>query len=269
MKRYKMVLLTGASSGIGKEIAYSIAPQAEKMVLVSRREELLAAIANDLNLRFGCDAFALPFDLSSPGAAEKVFERAMELAGRPPDLLVNAAGVGFCGDASEIPLDLDLRMLSLNVEVPLALCKLALKTMYARRKGVILNVSSVGGFLPGPFMASYYASKAFLLSYSEALAEEARPHGVRVLTLCPGTVDTEFFDKAGASKGFFRRHFSSSPQAVASAAVGAILRGFPDRIVPGCVNRAILVFERLMPHRFIVSLAAKFLKPSKTRGDAK
>lgn len=266
MKRYKMILLTGASSGIGKEIAYSIAPQAEKMVLVARREELLSSMANDLNLRFGCDAFALPFDLSRSGAAEKVFDRAMELAGRPPDMLVNCAGVGFCGEASEIPSDLDIRTLTLNVETSLVLCKLALKTMYARRKGVILNVSSMGGFSPGPFMASYYASKAFLLSYSEALAEEARPHGVRVLTLCPGTVDTGFLDKAGAAGGLFRRLFASSPQSVASAAVGAVLRGFPDRIVPGRINRVILMFERLLPRRLIVTLAAKFLKPSKNKG---
>ncbi len=260
MRRYKVILITGASSGIGKEIAYAIAPQGERIVLVSRREEKLQVIADDLTLRFGCDANVIAADLSLPGNAQEVFDKVLEIAGQPPDLLVNNAGIGFCGDASEIQMGPECRMLTLNMETPLVLCKLTLKSMYARQKGVVLNVASLGGFVPGPFMASYYASKAFLRSYSEAISAEARAHGVRVLTLCPGTVDTEFFASAGASKGFWRRFFCHSPQQVAACAVEAILRGFPDRIVPGRLNRIVLWAERLLPRSLVTHLAGKFLK---------
>lgn len=260
MKRYKVLLITGASSGIGKEIAYSLSPQTEQVVLVARRSEKLEALAEDLSVRFGTKAHALAADLSLPSEAERVFEKTIELTGRPPDILVNNAGIGFCGSATEIPVEVERKMVALNVETPLVLCKLALKTMYARRKGVILNVASVAGFLPGPYMSAYFATKAFVLSYSEAISEEARAHGVRILTLCPGTVNTEFFELAGAKRGFLRRTFDKSPQAVASAAVRAILDGYPDRIVPGIPTKLLIVALRLIPSPLARFLSGKFLQ---------
>lgn len=260
MKRYKVLLITGASSGIGKEIAYALAPQTEQVVLVARRFERLEALAKDLSVRFGTTAFALTADLSEPSEAERVFEKTIELTGRPPDILVNNAGVGFCGDTTEIPLEAERKMVALNVEAPFILCKLVLKTMYARRKGVILNVASIAGFLPGPYMAAYFASKAFVLSYSEAISEEARAHGVRVLTLCPGTVDTDFFTLAGAKRGFLRKTFDSSPQAVATAAVRAILDGYPDRVVPGIPTKLLIVLLHLIPSPLARFLSGKFLQ---------
>lgn len=261
MKRYKALLITGASAGIGKEIAYTLAPQTENIVLVARRADKLETLAKDLSVRFSVNAFALPADLSVSGAAEQVFEKTIELVGRPPDLLVNDAGIGYSGDATEIPTESETKMVTLNIESLMVLCKLSLKTMYARRCGVILNVASVAGFQPGPYMAAYYASKAFVLSYSEALAEEARPYGVRVLTLCPGTVDTGFHFQAGSKRGFWRTLFSTSPEKVAWEAAKAILLGFPDRIVPGPINKAVLFVERLLPRFVVTHLTGKFLKP--------
>ncbi|MBP5247653.1 MAG: SDR family oxidoreductase [Fibrobacter sp.] len=263
MKRYKALLITGASAGIGKEIAYALAPQTDNIVLVARRADKLEALAKDLSVRFGVKAYALPADLSVSGSATQVFDKTIELVGRPPDLLVNDAGVGFSGEASEIPTESEVKMITLNVESLMVLCKLALKPMYARRSGVILNVASVAGFQPGPYMAAYYASKAFVLSYSEALAEEARPYGVRVLTLCPGTVDTEFHFFASSKRGYLRNLLSSSPQSVAWEAARAILLGFPERIVPGIVNKAVLLAERLLPRFVVTRLTGKFLDPRK------
>jgi short-subunit dehydrogenase len=263
MKRYKALLITGASAGIGKELAYALAPQVENIVLVARRANKLETLAKDLSVRFGVNAYALPADLSVSGAAAQVFEKTIELVGRPPDILVNDAGVGFTGEASEIPTESEVKMITLNIESLMVLCKLALKPMYARRSGVILNVASIAGFQPGPYMAAYYATKAFALSYSEALAEEARPYGVRVLTLCPGTVDTEFHFIANSKRGYLRNLLSSSPQGVAWEAARAILLGFPDRIVPGPINKAIVFIERLLPRFVITHLAGKFLNPRK------
>ena len=261
MKRYKALLVTGASSGIGKEIAYGLAPQAEQVVLVARRSDKLEALAQDISLRFGTKAFALAADLSVSGNAQTVFEKFIELVGCPPDILVNDAGAGFCGEAAELSVEAEAQMLRLNMESLMVLCKLALKTMYARRKGVILNVASMGGFQPGPYMAAYFASKAFVLSYSEALAEESRLHGVRVLTLCPGSVDTNFHALAGSKRGFLRYFFSSTPQQVAWEAVRAILSGFPNVVVPGYSNKAILLAERFLPRRLVTILSVKLLKP--------
>lgn len=260
MKRFRTILLTGASSGIGREIAYALAPQAENIVLVARRSDRLEALASDLSLRFGVSAYALPADLSVPNAAERVFEKTVELAGSSPDLLVNDAGVGFQGDASEIPMAAELQMLRLNIESLLVLSKLALGEMYAQRRGVVLNVSSMAGFQPGPYMAAYYATKAFVLSYSEALAEEAKAHRVRVIALCPGFIDTEFHFHAGSRKGFFRCLFRQSPRTVAWEAVRAVLGGASGAVVPGTFHKLIVFAERFLPRRFTTALMARILR---------
>ena len=263
MKRYRIVLLTGASSGIGKEIAYALASQAERIVLVARRSEKIEEIARDLSLRFGVSAFALSADLSIPGEASRVFEKTVELAGDAPDLLVNDAGVGFQGKASEIPVDAECKMLRINVESLMVLSKLALRAMEKKRRGVILNVSSMAGFQPGPYMAAYYATKAFALSYSEALAEEARNSHVRLLVLCPGFVDTEFHLHAGSQKGFFRCLFRSSAQSVAWEAVRAVLEGKSGIIVPGKFNKCLLFAERFLSRRLLVKAMACILRRGK------
>ncbi len=263
MKRYRTILLTGASSGIGKELAYALAPQAERIVLVARRTEKIEEIARDLSVRFGVTAFALSADLSISGEASRVFEKTVELAGEAPDLLVNDAGVGFQGMASEIPVDAECKMLRINVESLMVLSKLALQAMQKKRRGVILNVSSMAGFQPGPYMAAYYATKAFVLSYSEALAEEVRSHHVRVLALCPGFVDTDFHLHAGSRKGFFRCLFRTSARSVAWEAVRAILEGKSGIVVPGYFNKCLLFAERFLSRRLVVKAMARILHREK------
>ncbi|MCK9181534.1 MAG: SDR family oxidoreductase [Fibrobacteraceae bacterium] len=260
MKRYKTVLLTGASSGIGKEFAYALAPQTDFIVLVARRSDKLDALAEDLETRFGAETKTLIADLSIPGEAAKVFEKTIELTGNSPDLLVNNAGVGFCGTSSEIPVEAECKMLTLNNESLMVLCKLSLKSMCTRRCGTILNVASIGAFQPGPYMAAYYASKAFVLSYSEAIAAEARPFGVRVIALCPGTVNTEFHSMAGSKMGFFRRHFQSSAKDVVSFAMRSLLFGYPDLVIPGICNKLIIFLERVLPRRVVTYFSGLYLK---------
>lgn len=263
MKRFRIILLTGASSGIGKEIAYALAPQAERIVLVARRTEKIEEIARDLSVRFGVSAFALSADLSLPGEASRVFEKTVELAGDAPDVLVNDAGVGFQGKASEIPLDAECKMLRVNIESLMVLSKLSLQAMEKKRRGVILNVSSMAGFQPGPYMAAYYATKAFVLSYSEALAEEARNVRVRILALCPGFVDTEFHLRSGSRKGFFRCLFRSSARTVAWEAVRAILGGASGIVVPGKFNNLLLFAERFLSRRLVAKAMSHILRREK------
>ncbi len=263
MKRFRIILLTGASSGIGKEIAYALAPQSERIVLVARRTEKIEEIARDLSVRFGVSAFALSADLSIPGEASRVFEKTVELAGDAPDVLVNDAGVGFQGKATEIPVDAECKMLRVNVESLMVLSKLSLQAMEKKRRGVILNVSSMAGFQPGPYMAAYYATKAFVLSYSEALAEEARNARVRILALCPGFVDTEFHLRSGSRKGFLRCLFRSSARTVAWEAVRAVLGGASGIVVPGKFNRLLLLAERFLPRRLVAKAMARILHRGK------
>ncbi len=265
MKRFGVVLITGASSGIGRELAYALAPQAEKMVLVARRTEKIEELSADLSVRFGTSAFALSADLSVPGAAERVFAEAKSLAGSAPDMLVNDAGIGFQGDASEISVESETRMIRLNVESLTVLSKLALREMYAKRHGLVLNIASVAGFQPGPYMAAYYATKSYVLSYSEALSEEARAHGVRVIAFCPGFVDTEFHLNARSEKGFFRCLFRESPRTVAWEAVRAVLKGMNGAVVPGRFNRLVLFVERFLSRRFLVRISARILKGKNRR----
>lgn len=263
MKRFRIILLTGASSGIGKEIAYALAPQSERIVLVARRTEKIEEIARDLSVRFGVVAHALSADLSVPGEASRVFEKTVELAGDSPDILVNDAGVGFQGKASEIPVDAECRMLRVNVESLMVLSKLSLQAMEKRKRGVILNVSSMAGFQAGPYMAAYYATKSFVLSYSEALAEEARNSHVRVLALCPGFVDTEFHLHASSRKGLLRCLFRSSARTVAWEAARAVLGGASGIVVPGKFDRFLLLAERFLPRCLVSRAMARILRQGK------
>ncbi len=261
MKRYQCVLITGASSGIGAKLSRCLSPHAEKIVLVARRKDRLEELAVELKSRFGTEAIVVACDLSQDGAAEALWAEVISYTGAAPDLVVNNAGAGFCGEAYEIPVDSEKTMLALNVTAPMVLCKLALKVMSARRKGVIVNVASMGAFQPGPYMAAYYASKAFVLSYTEAIAEEARVYGVRAIAVCPGYTDTDFHELAGTSRnGVLAKIFRTSPSFVAASIADAILHGYPDVVIPGTPNNLCVLFERFLPRRLVARISGMLLK---------
>jgi hypothetical protein len=191
----RWTLVTGASSGIGTELARVFAELGHSLLLTARREDRLAALAAELSGKHGVSVETLVFDLEDP-AAPAALHRAVEGKGVALHTLVNNAGFGLRGRFATLPFDQQAAMVELNVAAPTKLARLLLPGMVERRRGGILNVASTAAFQAGPHMAVYYATKAYLLSLSEALHEEARPHGVTVTALCPGPVPTEFSARA-------------------------------------------------------------------------
>ncbi|WP_135469111.1 SDR family NAD(P)-dependent oxidoreductase [Crenalkalicoccus roseus] len=216
------VVVTGASSGIGAELARIAAREGRELVLVARSAGPLRALAAEIAAAGGPAAHPLPLDLAAPEAAAALGEA---LAGRglACSVLVNNAGCGLIGPAAALDAGRQLGILDLNLRAAAALALAALPAMLERREGGILNVASVAGFLPGPGMAMYYASKAGLRSLSEALWAETRGTGVTVTCLCPGPVDTPFMERAGSRSAALFRHM---PKASARAVAERGWRGF-------------------------------------------
>ena len=243
-------LITGSSKGIGLHLAREFARHGHPLILVASDASELEAAAADLRAAYPVDVSVIAKDLREESAADEILA---ELAGRPIEILVNNAGHGQKGKAWEIPLEDDLSMVALNIGAVLRLTKLFLPPMVARGAGRILNTASVAGFEPGPNYAVYSSTKAFVLSYSEALATELNDTGVTVTALCPGPTDTDFFPTADMlGTRAFQQANLMAPQDVAEAGYQAVMTG--DRvIVPGFANKAMVFMRRLIPE----SLQAK------------
>lgn len=193
----KTALITGASGGIGEELARVFAREGYDVVLVARSADKLEALAAELRQKHGITARVTAQNLTAPGAAEAVFA-AME--GTPPDVLVNNAGYAAFGPFVESDLSTQLDMMQLNMVLLTHLTRLFLPGMVARRSGYVMNVASTAAFQPGPLMAVYYATKAYVLSFSEALASELNKSGVKVSALCPGPTQSGFQDRAAMGR---------------------------------------------------------------------
>jgi short-subunit dehydrogenase len=248
-------LITGASSGIGLELARLFARDGYDLVLVARRADRLEALGRELAGRHGIRSRAIGADLAAPEAPEKIVA-ATEEVGLAIDVLVNNAGFGTSGPFATTDLRTELELLQVNVVALTHLTKLLLPGMLARRRGAILNVASTAAFQPGPFMAVYYGSKAYVLSFSEALAEELAGSGVTVTTLCPGPVRTEFQARAGMAES---RLFALAPLVLDAAAVAragyAGLRGGKRLVIPGLGNRLLVQSQRIAPRRLVTKIA--------------
>src|ERR1700712_2637620 len=238
-------LITGASSGIGLELAREFARNKHPLIIVAPDDEELDEIAEQLKAEFGVAVTPIAADLTDPDAAEDIFNT-IEEAGLTVEVLVNNAGLGQRGKFWEIPLEKDLEMIHLNIEAVIRLTKLFLPPMIARGQGVILNTASVAGFEPGPMMAIYHATKAFILSWSEALATELEDTAITVTALCPGPVDTDFFPKADlVETTAFQKANVMSPQEVAKVGHEAAMKG--ERvIIPGALNKVMITSRRLI-----------------------
>lgn len=188
-------LVTGASSGIGLELARIHAQNGGDLVIVARRKSRLDALKTDLEREYGVEVFVIPADLGEPRAAQNVYARTKE-SGIEVDVLINNAGFGGYGKFHERPWERDEAMIQLNVQTLCALTHAFLGDMVARDRGRILNVASTAGLVPGPLQAVYYATKAFVVSFSQAIAEELSDTNVSVTALCPGPVETEFGEVA-------------------------------------------------------------------------
>jgi short-subunit dehydrogenase len=239
-------LITGASSGLGAEFARQCAARGERVVLVARRKDRLERLAEEIG---GAEIIAA--DLSEPGAGTKVVAEAMTR-----DLwirtLINNAGFGLIGKFERLSIARQLEMIDLNVRALTNLSYVVLNDMRLRGEGAILNVASTAAFQPGPKMAVYFATKAFVLSFTEALHEELKPDGIKVSCLCPGPTRTEFGEVAGfGGNGLFERVAMEAPQVVAAG-----LRGLDENravLVPGLINKTVAASTRFAPR----SLARK------------
>jgi len=241
--RQPVALITGASAGLGAEFARQLSKRGHRLVLVARRKERLDALAAELG-----KARAVAIDLSIPGAAAELMAD-IDNAGEQIELLINNAGFGLRGYfANQDPARLR-QMIDLNCGVLAELCRTVLPQMIERRSGGILNVASTAAFQPGPGMAVYYATKAFVLSLSEALHEEAKPYGVMVSALCPGPTRTEFGDVAGFSESAALTRVSMESGPVVRKGLEA-LKNNRAVVITGGLNKAVAFSTRFAP-RFI------------------
>jgi short-subunit dehydrogenase len=253
-------LVTGASSGIGLALSELFARDGWRLVLVARSGERLVEIATDFKARYGAEAVALPVDLAQAGSAERLFEE-VERRGIAVDALVNNAGFATYGYFAELPLDDERHELQLNVLTLTELTKLFLKPMLLRKRGRILNVASTAAFAPGPLMAVYYASKAYVLSFSEALGNELRGSGVTVTCLAPGATESQFQarGKLGESAMVKGRKLPSATS-VALAGYRAMLAG--KRLeIPGARNVIDALLPRFGPRGLIVRIVRRINAP--------
>ena len=253
-------LITGASAGLGLELARLAARDGCDLVLVARRRERLEALGTELRAAHGVGVTVLDGDLARPAAAQTIAER-VEAAGLALDVLINNAGFGTLGPFAASALARQLEMIDVNVRALVELTHRFLPGMLARRKGRILNLASVAGFAPGPYMATYYASKAFVLSFTEGLATELRGTGVTATASCPGPTATEFGDVAGGSRTKLFRHLAGAEK-VARHAYRAMLAG--DVVaIPGVMNELLAQSARIGPRALVRRIAASMNSPRK------
>lgn len=249
-------LITGASVGIGHELARVFAENGCDLVLVARNREQLEKVAAECQTLGKVKARVLPKDLSLPDSSREIFDELMR-DGVAVDVLVNNAGFGTHGRFAEIELDADIRLLQVNVVALTALTKLFLREMVARRGGRILNVASTAAFQPGPLMATYYASKAYVLHFSEAIAQEVGSQGVTVTALCPGPVNTEFQQRAGIQGNrLFKGKGIMDARTVARAGFRGLMAG-KRIVIPGFTNKLTAAAARFSPRRLATFIAGK------------
>lgn len=244
------VLITGGTSGIGLAMARRFAKEGYHLVLVASGEERLSKAERIVKkINPNCRIERICQDLSVDGAAEKVYHKVIQKS-ITVDILINNAGIGLVGEAVANDRKKEMDMLRINIQTLTQLCELFLKDMYKRGRGKILNVASVGAFMPGPYTAAYYATKAYVASYSRAVRYEAAGKGVQVCTLYPGTTRTHFFDRAGSKTPVW----AMSPDKVALSAYKGLMRN-KEMIVPGWMNQLL----RLVPVK-VKLIGVAFLK---------
>jgi uncharacterized protein len=252
-ERRPVTLITGASAGIGTALAHEFARHGHELVLIARREQALNALADAIAATGAARPTVLRMDVARIDAARDIGE-ALARRGLEPEIVVNNAGFGLLGYADRLPRPDQLAMIDLNVRA-LTDLSLAFVDSLERRRGGILNVASIAGFLPGPGMAVYYASKAYVISFTEALHHELKPRGIRVTVLCPGPVPTEFQSRAGISDRTFPPLLTRSPVRVARDGYRALKQG-RRIVVPGSANKVVAALARLMPRGIALDVAA-------------
>jgi len=249
----RVTLITGASAGIGTELARVFASNGHRLALTARREDRLSALAAEITASGGAAPIVIPCDLQQPDACDKI-EAVLAAAGVEVEYVVNNAGFGLFGHAIKRDRAEQLNMITVNIR---ALTDLSLRfsDQLIKNRGGILNLGSVAGFLPGPGMAVYYASKAYVISFTEALRAELGPRGVRVTVLCPGPVPSEFQARAGFTPGFDSTVLNVNPDEVARQAYRGLMAN-KRAVLPGLGIKIVPFLLRLFPRSFILAAVA-------------
>ena len=249
-------LITGASSGIGAAFARKLAARGRNVLLVARSEDKLITLCNELGRQTSIRAQYLALDLTKPDDRLQLFEetkkRELEI-----DMLINNAGFGSMGDFVKLDLEREVEMIELNVTALVELTQRFLGPMRERQRGTIINVASTAGFQPVPYMATYAATKAFVLSFSEALWDENRTHGIHVMALCPGVTETNFFEAAGIDRPPMRT--VQTPEEVVETALRALHRQ-KSLVISGWANWFVVEAERFVPRSMVTKVAGNALR---------
>jgi short-subunit dehydrogenase len=251
-------LITGASSGIGEAFARRLAALGRNVFLVSRSEDKLVTLCNELGRTNRIRAQYFTLDLSQPESPALLFQEA-EKRGLEVEMLINNAGFGSMGDFAKLDLARELNMIDLNVKSLVELTHRFLAPMRTRKKGSIINVASTAAFQPVPYMATYAATKAFVLSFSEAIREENVAYGIEILALCPGVTETNFFEAARGHKPPAR--VAQTPDEVVDTALRALGRD-KGHVVSGWANFLMVEAQRFVPRSAVVRIAGRMMRKS-------
>jgi short-subunit dehydrogenase len=254
------VLVTGASGGLGESFARALAANGSDLVLAARSGDKLSALAHRLHSEYGVDVVVLVADLSAPGAGVKLYAEAT--ADGAVDVVVNNAGFALHGNVVDNDADELTQEVALNVATLVDLTRAALPEMVARHRGAIINIASIAAFQPLRGMAVYAATKSFVLSFTQALAAECRGTGVDILAVCPGPVDTGFFDRAGISDRTFGK--PATAEDVVAAALASL--GRRPVVIPGVRNRTLALGSRLLPRGLVVRAAGGIVRRGRPQG---
>ncbi len=238
------VLITGATTGIGYELAKLYAKEGNNLILVARDEDRLSEVKEELDL-YNIKVYILPLDLSEDNSCEKVLDF-VNKKNLSVDILINNAGIGSFGYLSEIEIEKELKLIDVNIRALTELTKMFLPTMISHGEGGIMNVASTAAFCAGPKMATYYASKSYVLNFTEALYEELKGSEIKVSCLCPGPVKTSFQEKSGIKKNEAAKKALMTPKEVAEIAYKDFKKG-KLIIIPGFKNKLIILLNKLIP----------------------
>jgi short-subunit dehydrogenase len=256
------VLITGASGGIGEAFAELLASEGFGLVLVARNEGELNRVKGVISAKHEVPVYVLPLDLGLAASGE-LLQTALNENGLAPDILINNAGFGLAGNVVDLSREEQLRMIDLNIRALTDLSWRFLPGMIAKRAGGILNIASVAGFMPGPGMAVYFATKAFVLSFSDALGEEVRGTGVTVTSLCPGPVTTGFQRRAGMRTSRFSGPVKPWTATDVAAAGWAAFRKGERLAVPGWSNKLAVYGSGMTPRRLLLPLLKRAMAGAK------
>ncbi|HET9281450.1 MAG TPA: SDR family oxidoreductase [Candidatus Angelobacter sp.] len=254
------VLITGASSGIGLDLARLMAPDFD-LIITARNQAELEKISKELQMAHGNHIHVIPADLAQPEAPQQIFAE-IERRGLPVDILINNAGFGSYGAFAESDPRTSLDMIEVNIAALTALTRLALLGMIQRKRGRIMNVASTAGFQPGPLMAVYYATKAYVIMFSEAIANELKDSGITVTCLCPGATATNFAGRANMGKSRLFKLGAMKSRDVAIAGYKGMMAG-KGLVIPGVLNKTVAMSVRFSPRKLVTAISRSLQEKAK------